>query len=116
MDKIHIRDLTVRCIVGTEPKERIASQNVVLNITLDCDLSRAAGSDDIDDTVNYRTIKDRIVEHVEKSTHLLIERLASEVADLCLEDGNVVSVTVIAEKPDALTGARSVGVELQRGQ
>ncbi len=86
LDNIYIRDLVVRCIIGIAPHEREHRQDVVINVTLHADLRQAAASDNIDDTVNYKTIKDRIVEMVEGSHCYLIEHLAQRIADLCLAD------------------------------
>lgn len=113
-DRILIRDLLIHCIVGTEDRERITRQPVVLNIELDCDLAPAAASDRIEDTVNYVTIKNRIVAMVEASGFQLIERLAERVAALCLEDARIGAAEVTVEKPGALTGARSVAVRIRR--
>jgi FolB domain-containing protein len=113
-DWIHIRDLTVPCIIGTKPDEREHRQNVVINLTLDCDLSVAGRSDRLEDTVNYMTLKKKVLAHVEASQFFLIERLAQTIADLCLEDPRVSAVRVSVDKPGALTRARSVAVEIER--
>jgi len=114
MDKIHIRDLTVACIIGIDPRERYRRQQVVLNVTLECDLSKAGKTDNIQDTVDYKTIKDRIMHHVENSHHLLLERMADQAAQICLDFKNVHGVTVMVDKPGVLTQARSVAVEIYR--
>jgi D-erythro-7,8-dihydroneopterin triphosphate epimerase len=116
LDKIHIRDLVVRCIVGINPEERTQRQDVIINITLHADVSKACRSDRIEDTANYKTIKDQIVDMVEKSQCRLIECLAQQVADICLADSRVRRVEVTVDKPGALRFARSVAVEIVRGQ
>lgn len=113
-DRIHVRDLQVPCIIGIFPKERLAKQTVLLNLVLECDLAPAARSDRIEDTVDYKTLKDRLVGEIGRSEHFLIERLAQHAADLCLADIRVRAVTVTVDKPGALTGARSVAVEIRR--
>jgi len=113
-DRIHIIDLTVSCIIGIKPIEREEKQNVVMNITLECDLSAAGRSDAIEDTVDYRALKNRVVEMVEKSDFFLVECLAQRIAEICLEDARVQVAHVRLEKPGALTKARSVGVEITR--
>ena len=114
MDKIYIRDLTVVCIIGVDPRERSRKQQVVLNVTLECDLSKAGKSDSIQDTVDYKVIKDRIVHYVENSRHLLLERMADQAAEICLEFKGVHGVTVTVDKPGVLAHARSVAVEIYR--
>ncbi|HUX20797.1 MAG TPA: dihydroneopterin aldolase [Spirochaetia bacterium] len=114
LDRIHITGLLLRCIVGINPDERENKQDVVIDITLFADLSKAGASDNIDDTVNYRTIKNRVVALVESSSFFLVEKLAEEIARECLVNPMVEAVKVSVEKPGALRFARSVGVELLR--
>jgi len=114
LDRIHIRDLALRCIIGIEPRERDRLQDVLINITLHADLSRAGRSDNIADTIDYKAIKGKVAERVEKSSYQLVERLAEEVADACLADPRVRRVEVTVDKPGALRFARSVAVEISR--
>ncbi|HQL94360.1 MAG TPA: dihydroneopterin aldolase, partial [Candidatus Hydrogenedentes bacterium] len=99
LDKIHIRDLQVRCIVGIFPEERVARQDVIFNITLHADYRAACASDDIRDTVDYKQVKKRVVAMAEESEFFLVERLAEEVARLCLEDPRVERADVSVDKP-----------------
>lgn len=114
LDKIFIRDLLLRCIVGIYPDERKNKQDVVINVEMACDLGAAAVSDRIEDTVNYKSVKKEIVALVESSAFLLIERMAGEIATLCLAHPGVRQVRVTVDKPGALRFARSVAVEIVR--
>lgn len=114
LDRIHIIDLLLRCILGVNPDEREKRQDVILNLTLHADLRRAGQSDRIEDTVDYKAIKERVIALVEGSRYFLAERLAERVAEVCLEDERVRRVEVRLEKPGALRFARSVGVEIVR--
>jgi FolB domain-containing protein len=114
MDRIYIRDLVVNCIIGTEPHERIEKQDICINIRMECDFRDACESDCLDDTMNYKTLKDELVEFLEASEYLLIEKMAGEIAKRCLAHERVLSVVVSVDKPGALTGARSVAVEIER--
>ena len=114
MDKIYIRDLTLRCIIGVYPQERNEKQDVIINLVLEGDLAPAGRSDDIVDTINYKTVKKRVIRLVERSRFLLIERLVEEIAASCLRDPVVRRVTVSVDKPGALRFARSVAVEVTR--
>lgn len=114
LDQIHIRDLSVRCIVGIYPEERREKQDVTINITLFADLRRAGQSDNIEDTVDYKTIKKNVLSMTEGSSYLLIERLAEQIAEICLDNEKVLAVSVLVEKPGALRFARTVGVEIFR--
>jgi FolB domain-containing protein len=87
---------------------------VLLNITLFGDLSAAGESDQIEDTINYRTVTKEIIKHVESSKRFTVEALASDVARICLKEKGVLRARVRVEKPGALRFARSVGVEIER--
>jgi dihydroneopterin aldolase/D-erythro-7,8-dihydroneopterin triphosphate epimerase len=113
-DRIYIRDLTVRCIIGIFPEERRDKQDVVINVVLEADLAPAAVSDQIADTVDYKTLKKKILALVESSAFNLIETLADRIARLALEDRRVQRATVTVDKPGALRFARSVAVEVTR--
>lgn len=114
LDKIYIRDLLLRCIVGIYPEERTHRQDVIINVVLRCDLRQACASDRIEDTVDYKAIKKKIVAMVESSEFFLIEKLAEEVARICLEPPGVALAQVTVDKPGALRFARSVAVEIAR--
>ncbi len=113
-DKIHVQDLLLRCILGVNPEERVKKQDVVLNLTLWADLSLPARTDRIEDTLDYKKLKKRVVDLVEGSSFLLVEALAGAVADLCLEPPRVRAVRVRVDKPGALRFAKSVAVEIFR--
>lgn len=113
-DRIQIQDLLLRTIIGINEEERRNRQDVLINITLYADTRAAGASDDIGDAVNYRTITKRVIKRVEESSFNLVERMAAEIAAICLEEPRVETVDVRVEKPGALRFARSVGVELHR--
>ena len=115
MDKIYIRDLELSCIVGTKPDERVNQQAVVINVMVECDLDAAGKSDRLEDTINYRTLKKQIEGMVEASTFFLVEKMAHEIAAICLAVEGVQAATVSVDKPGALSKARSVAVEIRRG-
>lgn len=116
LDRIHIKDLLLRCIVGIYPEERKDKQDVVVNLTLFADLRAACESDNIEDSVDYKTVKKKIVELVQNSECFLIEKLAADISKVCLEDKRVRKVNVLVDKPGALRFTRSVGVEITREQ
>jgi len=113
-DLMHIRDLSLECIIGTNPDERETRQEVIVNITLECALAAAGKSDNLDDTINYKTLKKKIVAFVEGSEFFLVEKLADRIAAMCLDDPLTLAATVTVDKPRALTSARSVAVEIRR--
>lgn len=113
-DQIHISDLLLRTIIGINDEEREKKQDVLINISMLVDLKTAGRSDDINDAVNYRTITKEIIDLVENSHFQLVEKMADEVARICLLDHKVQSARVQIEKPGALRFARSVGVTVVR--
>ncbi len=113
-DQIQIKDLLLRTIVGINEEERHHRQDVLVNITLYSDTRAAGASDEIEDAVNYRTITKRVIKRVEESSFYLVEKMAAEIAAICLQDPRVGAVDVRVEKPGALRFARSVGVEIHR--
>lgn len=114
VDKIHIRDLSLRCIIGVNDDERREKQDVIVNITLHTDFAPAAASDDFARAVDYKKVKLRVVSLVEGSRYYLLEALAEAIACACLEFERVQQVDVMVEKPGALRFARTVGVEISR--
>lgn len=114
MDKIFIRDLALRCIIGIYPEERREKQDVVINVEMRCDLRKAGMSDDLNDTVDYKSIKKAILTLVEESRFQLIETMAERIAAIALNDEKVQSVVVTVDKPGALRFAKSSAVEIMR--
>jgi len=115
MDRIIIKDLLVRGIVGINPDERVNEQDILINATLWADTRAAAKSDDISDAVNYRTIAKAMIAHVRDGEPYLVERLVAELVDICLQsDERIAEAEVTVEKPGALRFARSVGVTVRR--
>jgi FolB domain-containing protein len=113
-DRILIKDLLLRGVIGVNEWERQVEQDILLNITLFADLRAAGASDDIADTVNYRTLTKAIIQHVETSQRFTVEALAEDVARICLDPPGVKRARVRVEKPGALRFAASVGVEIER--
>lgn len=113
-DRIEIKDILVRAIIGINDDERTNRQDVLINIALETDTRAAGRSDNIDDAVNYRTVAKQVIALAEDSQFLLVERMADEVARLCLSDPRVTRVQVGIEKPGAVRFARSVGVNISR--
>ena len=113
-DKIYIRDLEIRCIIGVNQDERTEKQDVVINVILFTDTRKAGRTDALADSVDYKRVKKAILSLVESSEFLLIEKLAEEIAKVCLDDSKVQKVNVTVDKPGALRYTRSVAVEIVR--
>jgi len=116
LDRIRICDLLVRCILGINESERREKQDVVINLVIHADLRMAGKTDRIEDAVDYRALKKKVLALAEESHFFLEEALADAVAELCLAQPGVRQVEVRVEKPNALRFARSVAVEITRRQ
>ena len=116
MDKIIIKDLFLRGIIGINDDERINKQDILINLVMYANTRPAASSDNISDAINYRTITKRIITHVEESADFLVEKLVEDIARFIILDYNVERVVVRVDKPGALRFAKSVGVEIDRNK
>ena len=116
MDQIFIKDLLVRGIIGISDQERAQSQDILINVVLFTDILKGGKSDNIEDCVNYRSVAKKIIAHVSTINRFTVEALATDIADLCVEDKLVKKVLVRVEKPGAVRFSRSVGVEIERSR
>jgi len=114
MDKIFIHALKTEAIIGIFDWERQVRQTVLLDIEISADTLKAALSDSIEDTLNYKRIAKRVFAFVEASQFHLVETLAEHIAMLILEEFGVAWVALTLSKPGAVRGSRDVGVMLQR--
>ena len=112
MAKIRITNLRLRTIIGTHDWEREVQQDVVVNITLDYDATKAIASDDLRKTVDYKALTKQIVKEVEASRFFLLEKLAGRILDIATAHPAVLEAVVRVDKPQALRFADSVSVEL----
>jgi FolB domain-containing protein len=116
MDKVIIKDLVARGIIGVNAWEREKQQEIVINIVAFADTRKAAVSDRLADCVDYRDLARRARKHAETAARQTVEALANDLADLSLEDPAIQSVVVRVEKPGAVRFSASVGVEIERGR
>jgi FolB domain-containing protein len=114
MDKVIIKNLLARGIIGIRDWERKRAQDILINITLFTDTRRAAETDDINDCADYSKVTKKVQAHAESAARFTVEALANDLAKLCLAENNVLKVTVRVEKPGAVRFAESVGVEIER--
>lgn len=116
MDIVFIRDLRVDTIVGVYDWERQIKQTLVFDIDMATDIHRAAATDNLQFAVNYHAVSLRVASYVESNHTALIETLAEDVAALIRTEFNVPWVRLQLTKPNAVLGARSVGVIIERGK
>ena len=116
MDKIFIHALKTEAIIGIFDWERQVKQTVIVDIEISADIRKAALSDSIDDTLNYKRVAKRALVFVEESKFHLVETLAEHVAMLILEDFGIAWVRISLSKPGAIRNSRDVGVMLERNR
>jgi dihydroneopterin aldolase len=114
MDKIFIHGLKTETIIGIFDWERQVRQTVTLDIELSVDVRKAASTDSIEGTLNYKRVAKRVLAFVESSRFHLVETLAEHVAMLVLEEFGVAWVGIVLSKPGAVRSSRDVGVALER--
>jgi len=114
-DIVFIRELRVQTVIGIYDWERKIKQDVVFDLEMATDIARAAQTDSIEDTLDYKAVSKRIVEFVEQSEFQLVETLAEKVASIVLTEFNVPWLRLQLNKEGAVSAARDVGVIIERG-
>ena len=114
MDKIFLSALSVECVVGIWEWERRVKQTVIIDVELAADIRKAASTDHIDDTVDYKKVSKRLLAFVGDSQFQLVETLTDRIAELIITEFGVSWVKVRLNKRGAIRGARDVGIEIER--
>ena len=115
MDIIYLNDLEIETIIGIFDWERRVKQKVRLNLEMAADIRKAAATDKIEDTLNYKSVAKRLIEFVEQSEFQLVETLAERITEIILNEFQVPWVRLRLNKQGAVRGARDVGVIIERG-
>jgi len=113
-DRIFLRGLTAECIIGFIDWERRVKQTVVVDLELPVDCRRASVTDDVADTVDYKSVAKRVLAYIEASEFKLVETLAHRLALLLLEEFGLEWVRISLNKPGAIRNSRDVGVVIER--
>lgn len=115
MDKIFLHGLTVDCVIGVFEWERRITQKVYIDIDVAFDIGRAAGSDNIDDTLSYKDLSRQVTTLVQEGKFNLVETMAERIAELVLQNANVPWCRIKVNKKGAVSSAVDVGVIIERG-
>ncbi len=116
MDIVFLRDLRIETVIGIYDWERHTRQTVILDLEMGADVAKAAASDDIEDALNYKAVAKRMIAFVEESEFMLVETLAERCAQIIREEFGVPWVRLSLNKVGAVSGARDVGVIIERGE
>jgi dihydroneopterin aldolase len=115
MDKVFLSDLRIDTVIGIWEWERKIRQTVAIDLEMSADIRKAAASDDVKDTLNYKQVAKRVQQFVSDSSFQLVETLAEKIAAIVVEEFDVAWIRVRVNKPGAIRGARDVGVVIERG-
>jgi dihydroneopterin aldolase len=115
MDIIFLQDMKVETVIGIWEWERKIRQTVAIDLEMSADIRKAAASDSVEDTLNYKSVAKRIQSFVGDSSFQLVETLAEKIAAIVLDEFDVAWVKVRLNKPGAIRGAKGVGVLIERG-
>jgi len=115
MDIVFITDLKIDTIIGIYEWERRVRQTISLDLEMGADIARAAATDAIDDTLDYKAVAKRLIEFVGNSEYQLVETLAEMIARIVLDEFDVPWLRLTVHKPGAVRGSRDVGVIIERG-
>lgn len=113
-DRVFLRGLTAECIIGFIDWERRVRQTVVVDLEIPVDCARAALTDEVADTVDYKKVAKRVLAFIEASEFKLVETLAHRLAILLLEEFGLEWVRLQVNKPGAIRNSRDVGVTIER--
>jgi dihydroneopterin aldolase len=115
-DQVFLRQLVLPACIGVLAHEKVAPQDIVLDIALEIDIRKAALSDNLNDTLDYAQLAQQLATHCLHRHVELVETLAEQLAIICLQDKRVQRATLTLGKPHALANAASVGVHITREQ
>ncbi|OAI21349.1 dihydroneopterin aldolase [Methylomonas lenta] len=116
MDIIFLGGLEIETVIGIYDWERTIKQKIVLDIEMAFDIKKAAITDDISYTLDYKAVSDRVVDFVEASKYLLVETLIEEISKILLNEFPTPWVKITLNKKGAISRARDVGIIIERGQ
>jgi len=116
MDKIFLDELKIETIIGIWDWERKIRQTIVIDLEMSADIAKAAATDEVVDTLNYKAVAKRLQAFVGDSSFQLVETLAENIARIIRDEFDVAWVRVKVHKPGAIRGSKDVGVEIERGE
>jgi dihydroneopterin aldolase len=115
MDIVFLRELRIDTVIGIYGWERRTRQTLIFDLEMSADVARAAATDAIEDTLNYKSVAKRLIEFVSASDYQLVETLAERCAEIIRKEYGVRWVRLTLNKKGAVRGASDVGVVIERG-
>ena len=115
MDRIFLSEMKIETTVGIWEWEKRIKQQVIIDIEMSADIKKAAATDQIEDTLNYKAVAKSVRKLVEESSFQLVETMAEKISELVIGEHNVSWVRVKVNKPGAIRGSKGVGIIIERG-
>ena len=116
MDRIFLSEMKIDTTVGIWEWEKRIKQQVIIDIEMSADIKKAAATDQIEDTLNYKAVAKNVRKLVEESSFQLVETMAEKISELVIGEHNVSWVKVRVNKPGAIRGSNGVGIIIERGE
>ena len=116
MDIIYLHGLKVDCVIGVWEWERRITQSITIDLDMGFDISKAAQSDDLNDTLSYKDVSKTVESFVQQSEFQLVEKLVEEIARILIEEFSIKWCRVKVNKFGAVRGAKDVGIIIERGE
>jgi 7,8-dihydroneopterin aldolase/epimerase/oxygenase len=113
-DTVFLRGLAIETTIGFFDWERHVKQTVVIDLEIPVDCVRAAASDSVKDTVDYKSMAKRTIAFVSEAQFHLVETLAQKLAMTLLAEFDLAWIKLSINKPGAIRGSRDVGVSIER--
>ena len=114
MDRIFLSEMKIETTVGIWEWEKRIKQQVIIDIEMSADIKKAAATDQIEDTLNYKAVAKSVRKLVEESSFQLVESMAEKISELVIGEHNVSWVRVKVNKPGAIRGSKGVGIIIER--
>ena len=115
MDRIFLSEMKIETTVGIWEWEKRIKQQVIIDIEMSANIKKAAATDQIEDTLNYKAVAKSVRKLVEESSFQLVETMAEKISELVIGEHNVSWVKVKVNKPGAIRGSKGVGIIIERG-
>ena len=116
MDRIFLSEMKIDTTVGIWEWEKRIKQQVIIDIEMSANIKKAAATDQIEDTLNYKAVAKSVRKLVEESSFQLVETMAEKISELVIGEHNVSWVKVRVNKPGAIRGSKGVGIIIERGE
>ncbi|NNF17851.1 MAG: 2-amino-4-hydroxy-6-hydroxymethyldihydropteridine diphosphokinase, partial [Gammaproteobacteria bacterium] len=114
-DRIFLEALEIQGVIGIYEWERNTRQTIRIDLEMPANAAAASGSDEIEDTLNYKDVAKRIINYVEDSSYMLVETLAENIAQIVMNEFGVAWIDLSVSKPGAVRGSKNVGIRIHRG-